>query len=67
MDLIEKYKLQNRELEAENKILVENNKKRDEYIEFLKDENKKLREELDAIKYSRSYKIMKKIKGIIKR
>ena len=53
---LEKYN----KLESENKILKNN-------IENLKDENKKIREQLDSILYSRSYKMIQKVKKILGR
>lgn len=67
MEVEKELEIINRELEIENNTLVQNIEKRKEQIKILQDENKKLREELDKIIYSRSYKMMQKIKGIIKR
>lgn len=64
----------NRELAIENSVLLENMQKKNIYIENLeeekqrlKKENKVLRENLDSIMYSRSYKIIQKVKKIVKR
>lgn len=61
-------------LEKENELLKENmkairNTKRKEIEEnkMLMEENKQLRQKLDSILYSRSYKIAQKIKKIIKK
>lgn len=85
MEISEKYKILNKELNIENKILMENmqnkmNKTNEEMSklkhenlvlkdenEFLKKEYEKLRIDMDKIIYSRSYKILNKLKGIIKR
>ena len=70
-----------RTLEKEKKLLKENlakiknkesgDKKKVENIQnennALKQTNKELREQLDSILYSRSYKILQKVKRIIKR
>lgn len=64
----------NKELTIENGVLMENIQKKDKYIESLekekeklKEDNKRLQENLDSIIYSRSYKFIKKINKIIKR
>lgn len=74
MELIEKLTLLKEELELENNLLKKKLKEKDEYMKELKkqnteliENNKSLREELDAIIYSRSYKIIQKCKRLIKR
>lgn len=81
MELTKKLELINQELELENKILknkllekneiIQNiqkeNEKQQEKIKEVLDINKGLREELDTIIYSRSYKIIQKFKKIVKR
>lgn len=64
----------NRELTIENSILMENIQKKDRYIENLQEEkqnlekrNRDLQKKLDSIIYSRSYKVIQKVKKIIKR
>ena len=47
------------EKEKNNKLTIENEK--------LKNENKEIREQLDSILYSRSYKFAQKLKKIIKK
>ncbi len=59
----EELRIKNEELELENKILIEKVKEN----KLLKKENKEMREQLDSILYSRSYKIVNKISNIIKR
>lgn len=63
MELVDELRIKNEELELENKILIEKVKEN----ELLKKENKEMREQLDSILYSRSYKIVNKISNIIKR
>lgn len=63
MELVDELKIKNEELELENKILIEKVKEN----KLLKKENKEMREQLDSILYSRSYKIVNKISNIIKR
>ena len=63
MKLVDELRIKNEELELENKILIEKVKEN----KLLKKENKEMREQLDSILYSRSYKIVNKISNIIKR
>ena len=63
MELVDELRIKIEELELENNILIEKVK---ENI-LLKKENKEMREQLDSILYSRSYKIVNKISNIIKR
>lgn len=63
MELVDELRIKNEELELENKILIEKVKE----SKLLKKENKEMREQLDSILYSRSYKIVNKISNIIKR
>lgn len=63
MKLVDELRIKNEELELENKILIEKVKEN----KLLKKENKEMREQLDSIIYSRSYKIVNKISNIIKR
>lgn len=63
MELVDDLRIKNEELELENKILIEKVKEN----KLLKKENKEMREQLDSILYSRSYKIVNKISNIIKR
>ena len=63
MELVDELRIKNEELELENKILIEKLKEN----KLLKKENKEMREQLDSILYSRSYKIVNKISNIIKR
>lgn len=63
MELVDELRIKNEELEHENKILIEKVKEN----KLLKKENKEMREQLDSILYSRSYKIVNKISNIIKR
>ena len=63
MELVDELRIKNEELELENKILIEKVKEN----KLLKKENKDMREPLDSILYSRSYKIVNKISNIIKR
>ena len=68
MDEIKKMTIQIQELEIENKLIKEKMKiNKDRYIKEineLKKENIKIRENLDKILYSRSYKLTQKIKKI---
>ena len=61
MELVDELRIKNEELELENKILIEKVKEN----KLLKKENKEMREQLDSILYSRSYKIVNKISNII--
>lgn len=63
MELVDELRIKNEELELENKILIEKVKEN----KLLKKENKEMREQLDSILYSKSYKIVNKISNIIKR
>ena len=63
MELVDELRIKKEELELENKILIEKVKEN----KLLKKENKEMREQLDSILYSRSYKIVNKISNIIKR
>ena len=63
MELVDELRIKNDELELENKILIEKVKEN----KLLKKENKEMREQLDSILYSRSYKIVNKISNIRKR
>lgn len=63
MELVDELRIKNEELELENKTLIEKVKEN----KLLKKENKEMREQLDSILYSRSYKIVNKISNIIKR
>ena len=63
MELVDELRIKNEELELENKILIEKVKEN----KLLKKENKEMREQLDSILYSRSYKIVNKISNIIKK
>lgn len=63
MELVDELRIKHEELELENKILIEKVKEN----KLLKKENKEMREQLDSILYSRSYKIVNKISNIIKR
>ena len=56
MELVDELRIKNEELELENKILIEKVKEN----KLLKKENKEMREQLDSILYSRSYKIVNK-------
>lgn len=67
MELSEKLKIINQELELEKEILIKKNEENKKYIQSLEQENKKLRADLEEIIYSRSYKVMQKIKKVIKR
>lgn len=70
MELVDELRIKNEELELENKILIEKvkeNKLLKKENKLLKKENKEMREQLDSILYSRSYKIVNKISNIIKR
>lgn len=66
MELSEKFDIIKKELELEKEILIKNNEENKKRIQFLENENKELRESLDKIIYSRSYKIMNKIKKVMK-
>ena len=63
MELVDELRIKNEELELKNKILIEKVTEN----KLLKKENKEMREQLDSIIYSRSYKIVNKISNIIKR
>ena len=67
MELSEKLKAINQELAIENSILKEKMKEKNACIEALKKEKQILREELDRILYSRSYKIMQRVRKVLKR
>lgn len=81
MKELEKIEILKRTCEIEISVLMDNLKKRNIIIENLqkenkmqknrnddlKNENKILRSELDEIKYSRSYKIVKTITKFLKR
>lgn len=74
MENLDKYRIINEELNMENEILRNNLKVIKEgedsnrnKIEYLSKENKELREHLDEILYSRSYKFIQKLKKIIRR
>lgn len=67
MELSEKLEIINRELELEKEILIKNNEESKKRIQLLEKENKELRASLDEILYSRSYKIMNRIKKVMKR
>lgn len=67
MELSEKLKIINQELTIENNFLKEKLKEQNTYIKTLEEEKQNLREELDSIIYSRSYKIMQKVKKVVKR
>lgn len=65
---MEKNEILIKELQAENEVLKRHLKKytdKNNYIAFLEQENKSLREELEKITYSRSYKIIQKVKKFI--
>lgn len=67
MNDIEKIKFMNKEFIAERKLMC---RKIDELKKdnlYFKEENERLNKELDAIIYSRSYKIIKKINKLIGR
>lgn len=64
---IYKLKLINKELLAEVELLQEKIKYLRKDNEYFRKQTEKLNEELDTIKYSRSYKILQKIKKIIRR
>ena len=68
MDFNDKQKYQVQEMEIENRILKDNIKALIDYsdmVEQIKKENDELRKELDSIKYSRSYKLIQKLKKIM--
>lgn len=67
MEKIRKLEILNRELELENNLLKEKQKENQKKIEELESQKRTLQEELDKIVYSRSYKIIQKIKKILKR
>ncbi len=74
MEILDKYRIINEELNMENEILRNNLKTIKEgedtdknKIEYLSKENKELREHLDEILYSRSYKFIQKFKKIVRR
>lgn len=74
MDINNKKDIIYRELIIENNILMDNmekikseNTKYKECNKRLTEDNKKLQEELDKITYSRSYKLIKMLKKIIRR
>lgn len=74
MDLIEKLTMLKEELELENDVLKKNieqkdkqNKELEKQNNFVMEENKKLRDKLEQILYSRSYKAIQKIKKFINR
>lgn len=67
MEKIRKLEILNRELELENNLLKEKQKENQKKIEELESQKRTLQEELDKIYYSRSYKIIQKIKKILKR
>lgn len=74
MELNEKNILINKELIIENDILMENLEQKKKEVQELKEKNQQLeninhdlREQLDAITYSRSYKLTQALKKIVKR
>lgn len=67
MEFSEKLKIINQELTIENNLLKEKLKEKNTCIEALEEEKQNLRKELDSILYSRSYKIMQKVKKVVKR
>lgn len=74
MELNEKNILINKELIIENDILMENLEQKKKEAQELKEKNQQLeninhdlREQLDAITYSRSYKLTQALKKIVKR
>ena len=74
MDLVDKITLLKEELELENEVLKKNikikeekNKELEKQNDFIVQENKELRDKLDQILYSRSYKFLQKCKKLIKR
>lgn len=64
MTELEKYKMLNKELELENKALKENMNKD---LKQLLEDNNKIRAELEYIKTGRAYRLLKKMKSIVKR
>ena len=73
MELVNKINLLKQELELENEILKKNIKIKEEQNkelvkqnDFVIQENKVLRDRLDQILYSRSYKFLQKCKMLIK-
>ena len=74
MELVNKITLLKEELELENEVLKKNikikeekNKELEKQNDFIVQENKELRDKLDQILYSRSYKFLQKCKKLIKR
>lgn len=74
MELVDKITLLKEELELENEVLKKNikikeekNKELEKQNDFIVQENKELRDKLDQILYSRSYKFLQKCKKLIKR
>lgn len=71
MEEKKKLEILKRELEIENNILKQNYKQeKDENkkkIDRLEQERNELQSKLDSIIYSRSYKLIQKIKNILKR
>lgn len=74
MELVDKITLLKEELQLENEVLKKNikikeekNKELEKQNDFIVQENKELRDKLDQILYSRSYKFLQKCKKLIKR
>lgn len=74
MELVDKITLLKEELELENKVLKKNikrkkeeNKELEKRNDFIMQENRELRDKLEQILYSRSYKFLQKCKKLIKR
>ena len=74
MELVNKITLLKEELELENEVLKRNierkneeNKELEKQNDFIMQENKELRDKLEQILYSRSYKFLQKCKKLIKR
>lgn len=67
MELVDKITLLKEELELENEVLKKNIKIKEKENNFIVEENKELRNKLDKILYSRSYKFLQKCKKLIKR
>lgn len=74
MDTTKKLTLLKQELELENEILKKNikikeeqNKELEKRNDFIMQENKELRAQLEQILYSRSYNFLQKCKKLIKR
>lgn len=68
MESSDKQKYKTQEIEIENRILKDNLKTLIDYsdlVEEVKRENDKLKKELDSIKYSRSYKLIQKLKKLM--